>query len=93
MFSINPENGNLFWNEPYPGDMPTLSWHKEIPSDAVFPLKRAQFYGEWFTVPAKLESYLKLKYGEDLSPSHVWDAKESEWVKKKSHAYFSIQDQ
>lgn len=67
-----------------------LAMTKPVPYKVLFPLQRATFDGIPTWVPQKLEAYLKLKYGENLSPTMIWDEKTQSYKKVKDHPYWKI---
>jgi phosphorylcholine metabolism protein LicD len=62
---------------------------KPVPFDMIFPLKRAQFDGLEVYVPNKTEDYLHVRYGENLSPSMIFNPVSDEYEKDLSHPYWN----
>ena len=87
MVQINPDQPKtVSWIEPYPKDMPYMSWHKSIPRDRMFPLKKAKFYGVDVKVPCQTKLYLEMLYG-DLKPNKVWDPGSKSYIDDQNHEY------
>lgn len=57
--------------------------------DVIFPLKTAVFDNIEVPVPNQTEAYLKIRYGENISPCHIFDEKENRYVKDLTHPYWS----
>ncbi len=61
-----------------------------IPYRVIFPLKKAQFDGIEVWVPNDLEKFLHYKYGENLSPTMIWDEASQSYLKVKNHPYWKL---
>lgn len=57
--------------------------------DMIFPLKIAILDDIEVPVPNKTESYLKVRYGENISPCHIFDEQENRYVKDMTHPYWN----
>ena len=73
----------------------TENWKKrerryvvDTPFDMVFPLRKAMFDGIEVYVPNQTETYLKMRYGENLGPAKVYDPKTNQYEKDLSHPYW-----
>lgn len=99
-YRIDPENNtlgyilsnedNLFLSE---------SWrarerHYKIPVsfDLIFPLKRARFDGIDVLVPNKMEEYLMVRYGQNLSPAMVYNPETDKYEKDEFHPYWQLEE-
>lgn len=63
---------------------------KPLPYPVVFPLKRAYLDGIPTWVPNQIVPYLQSKYGENLSPTMVWDEASQSYLKVKDHPYWQL---
>ena len=63
---------------------------KPIPYEVMFPLKKANFDGIQTWVPNQLEAFLHFKYGENLTPTMLWDEVTQSYRKVKDHPYWSL---
>jgi phosphorylcholine metabolism protein LicD len=63
---------------------------KPIPYHVIFPLKRTYFDGIEVWVPNDLEQFLHYKYGENLSPTMVWNEATQSYLKVKNHPYWQL---
>ncbi|CRX37608.1 LicD family protein [Estrella lausannensis] len=57
--------------------------------DTIFPLKIATLDDIEVPVPNKTANYLKIRYGENISPCHIFDEQENRYVKDLTHPYWS----
>lgn len=85
-YQIEPDSKTVAWNEPYPKDMAYLKWHKSIPQDMIFPLKKAKFCGKDVKVPNRTREYMEIRYG-NLAPSKVWSDQHKKYVNAEDHEY------
>lgn len=63
---------------------------KPIPYEVMFPLKKTQFDGIDVWVPHNLEKFLHFKYGENLTPTMIWDEESQSYLKVKNHPYWHL---
>jgi len=61
-----------------------------IPYEIIFPLKHMQFDEIDVWVPSDLETFLHFKYGEDLSPTMIWDETSQSYLKVMNHPYWQL---
>ncbi len=61
-----------------------------IPYGVMFPLKHVDFDGIDVWVPNDLETFLHFKYGEDLSPTMIWDEASESYLKVMNHPYWQL---
>lgn len=59
------------------------------PFSTIFPLKKAKFEDFTIWVPNKLEKFLMNIYGENLSPTMVWDESSQKYQKVLAHPYWN----
>jgi len=59
-----------------------------IPFSMLFPLRQASFDGLEVYVPNDIEGWLKLIYGEDLTPCKKFDPAVGDYVKDPDHPYW-----
>jgi hypothetical protein len=97
-FSINEQNktiSSILSNEESPFMVESWKIRERrfkvpTPFDTVFPLKKASFDGIEVWVPNKTESYLQLRYGQNIGPIKVYN-EESGWYEKDlSHPYWQL---
>lgn len=60
-----------------------------ISFDMIFPLKIAILDDIEVPVPNRTEAYLQVRYGENISPCHIFDEQENRYVKDLTHPYWS----
>jgi|SRR5579862_6507222 len=60
----------------------------ETPFAIVFPLRLADFDGIEVPVPQQTEKYLQMRYGENLAPVKVYNAKSGSYEKDLTHPYW-----
>lgn len=65
---------------------------KPVSYAKLFPLKRARLDGVDTWVPNDIEAFLQLKYGNDLSPTMIWDENSQSYLKVKDHPYWKMAD-
>lgn len=58
------------------------------PYSVIFPLKVANYDGIDVMVPSQIERYLKDRYGEDLSPSNIYNETTGQYEKVLDHPYW-----
>lgn len=63
---------------------------KELPYEAIFPIKKAQFDQLIVPVPNQIVPFLQSKYGEDLSPTRLYNEKSGLWEKAINHPYWQL---
>lgn len=61
-----------------------------IPYGVMFPLKHVDFDGIDVWVPNDLKTFLHFKYGEDLSPTMIWDEASQSYLKVMNHPYWQL---
>ncbi len=60
----------------------------ETPYSVVFPLRLADFDGIEVPVPNQTQTYLQMRYGENLAPVKTYNAKSGLYEKDLSHPYW-----
>jgi phosphorylcholine metabolism protein LicD len=58
------------------------------PIKDVFPLKKMVFDGVEVTVPNRIVSYLKARYGEDLRPAKIYNPEKGTYERDEDHPYW-----
>lgn len=96
-YVIDPEEGTVTYNfshinepiipeEARKREVPHTENH--IPFGTVFPLRPASFDGLEVYVPNDTEAWLKLIYGDDLTPCKKFDPAVGDYVKDPDHPYW-----
>ena len=58
------------------------------PFEVVFPLRKGWFDGIEVYVPNQIETYLQMRYGDNLAPVRIYDPKTGQYEKDLSHPYW-----
>ncbi len=95
-FNILPETRQIHYIHSLEHNVFFPTWWKlrekkftvPVSYDAVFPLKRALFDGIEVNVPRDVVTYLQRYYGENLSPSKVYDPITQKYEKDLNHPYW-----
>lgn len=96
-YEIDDEKGTVTFNFSHIHErfLPEEARKREIPHtknhvlfDSVFPLRPASFDGLEVYVPNNTEDWLKLIYGEDLTPCHKFDPEKGDYVRDPDHPYW-----
>lgn len=96
-YKIDDEEGTITYNfshinesiipeEARKREVPHTENH--IPFDIIFPLRPASFDGLDVNVPNDTEGWLKLIYGDDLTPCKKFDPDVGDYVKDRDHPYW-----
>ncbi len=60
------------------------------PYAVIFPLKCAQFDGIEVPIPNQIETYLKMRYGENLAPAKILNPTTGKYENDPTHPYWQI---
>ncbi len=96
-YSFDKKNRTFTYNYTFEHSYLPKSWKKRDllmifpePVDCLFPLKRATFDGMIVWAPNDTETFLKLRYGDNLEPSMVLDEKAQTYRKIEDHPYWKL---
>jgi phosphorylcholine metabolism protein LicD len=98
-YTLDPKNKQITYFYTYKDTPLPSKWKrfeevmtKPIPYEVIFPLKKTVFDGIETWVPNNLEEFLHFKYGENLSPTMIWDETSQNYLKVKNHPYWKLFD-
>ncbi len=64
----------------------------EMQTSDIFPLNQAQFGDALISVPRNWESFLRIKYGDDLRPCKIWNEATQQYERVADHPYWNMSD-